>query len=137
MPPPYALSPAVADLVLVRSMRLSRVVPAAALFALASCATVGPAGYALEGRVRDISPREIDRAIQAVQHHCIKQRRAFLPVYRIDVVSSDGLEVDCGPHYGRAPAAGALLFHVGRIRGEWQVMDMQEYIPNPERVIVT
>ena len=107
------------------------------LFVLASCADMESQQYAVVGRVKDISDRDIELAIQAVRQRCMTDRHRWMPVYRVFVEGRDKIEVNCGPHYGSAEAAGALTFVVEKIKDVWRVTDAHEYVPNPERVIVT
>jgi hypothetical protein len=107
------------------------------VFVLASCAETEPEHYPIVGRTKEVSFRDIELAIQSVHQRLRWDRRPFMPIYRVYVENRDEIEVNCGPHYGSAEAAGALTFTVERIKGVWRVTHVNEYIPNPERVIIT
>jgi hypothetical protein len=103
----------------------------------ASCASMEPDRYILDGHVAQVSSRDIQLAIEAVQHRFAMDQRVFKPVYRVYVASRDDMTVYCGPHYGHAQAEGALMLRVERIKDGWRITDVQEYTPNSERLIVT
>jgi hypothetical protein len=115
-------------------MTLVRVLLLPVLLAFASCAISRPVVYNDSTRV---SAGDIQVAIELVQQRCLREKRGFLPVYRVDVDRFDRIYVRCGPHYGLADAACALTFTVERKEKSWRITGMSPYIPNPERIIIT
>jgi hypothetical protein len=96
---------------------------------LSSCADIAPDRPPVYGAVGVVSPAEIDLAVAAVQQRLVADGRSGMPIFRIDVVSSTEIEVDCGAHYGDAAAVGSLRCKVERIRDHWRVTNISRQEP--------
>jgi hypothetical protein len=126
-------------------MPFRRVLVVATLTALSACAdTEQIQPYVHRDSEAGVSPasvsdREIKFAIDLVRRRCMLEKRGSPPIYQVEVNTDGVIYVHCGPHYGVADAAGALIFTVERKDRVWRITNMQQYNPgsSSERVIVT
>jgi hypothetical protein len=118
---------------------MTRVLLSMAALALVSCAETQSPGYMLDGRVGSVSVGDVQLALQAAQQRFRSERRAFMPVFRVQVTAADEIYIYCGPHYGGAIAAGGITVRVQRIDGKWRATSFAQEPStyNNERVIVT
>jgi len=118
---------------------MARVLLSIAAIALVSCAETQSPGYMLDGRVGSVSVGDIQLAVQAAQQRFRSERRAFMPVFRVQVTAADEIYIYCGPHYGGAIAAGGVTVRVQRVGGKWRATSFTQEPPtyNDERVIIT
>jgi hypothetical protein len=118
---------------------MTRVLLSMAVVALVSCAETQSPGYMLDGHIGSVSLGDIQLAIQAAQQRFRTEHRAFMPIFRVQVSSSNEIYVYCGSHYGGAIAARGVTIRVQRVGGKWRAMSFTEEPPtyNNERVIVT
>jgi hypothetical protein len=92
------------------------------LFLFVASADVEPARPYVDGNKAAVSASDIQAAITAARHSQLEYRPEG-PVYRVQVVNRDEMNIYFGEHYGHRGPTVVHYIVVKRIGSKWQAWD--------------